>query len=239
LVCQSTFPSLKFRGQLPKPVLGLYLQKCTGKRRKNRRNKKVKQKRPLLTAIIFTLRSLSINISITSTTSLEVTYHPNHHHYHHLPSSSSLNHNHHLRMFIRSAALLAAIYGHGAFAATIAEQSCELAETTCNNCVNPLTSSFQPESVANLWASACCTATECDADGTGCVSKKFCYIYSMVSGSNSQWASNLPSGGLYEETCTTGQLRQGTYAQLAWSLEGQCTTTNAVSSFSHMTLLSF
>jgi hypothetical protein len=213
--------------------LGPNLQKCIG-------GKKTQQKSKAETALDshnFHFGSLSTSL-YTSTTSFEVTYHPNHHHYHHLPSSSSpLNHNHHLRMFIRSAALLAAIYGHGAFAATISEQSCELAETACSNCVNPLTSSYQPEFVANLYASACCTATECDADGTGCVSKKFCYIYSMVSGSNSQWASNLPSGGLYEETCTTGQLRQGTYAQLAWSLEGQCTTANAVSSFSHMTLL--
>ena len=170
------------------------------------------------------------------------THHPNHHHhhYHHLPSSSSLNH-HHLRMFIRSAALFAAIYGHGAFAATISEQSCEAGDagTSCSNCVNPLTSSYQPVSVANLWASACCTAKECDTDGTNCDTKKFCYIYSMVSGSNSQYADNLPSGGLVEATCTTGQLQSGTFAQLAWSLEGQCTTANAVSSFSHMTLLSF
>lgn len=163
------------------------------------------------------------------------TYHPNHYH-HHLPSS--LNH-HHLRMFIRSAALFAAIYGHGAFAATIAELSCEENETTCNNCVNPLTSSYQPEFVANLYASACCTAKECDADDTNCVTKKFCYIYSMVSGPNSLRASSLPSEGLGEATCTTGQLQQGTYAQLAWSLEGQCTTTNAVSSVSRMTLLFF
>ena len=145
-------------------------------------------------------------------------------------------------MFIRSAALFVAIYGHGALAATISEQSCELGEGSgCSNCVNPLTSSYQPESVANLYASACCTARECDADGTNCDTKKFCYIYSMVSGANSLWASNLPSGagGLHEETCTTGQLRQGSPAQLAWSLEGQCTTTNTVSSFSSMTLLSF
>ena len=141
-------------------------------------------------------------------------------------------------MFIRSAALLAAIYGHGAFAATISELSCEDAADgaqTCSNCVNPLTSSYQPEFVANLWASACCTATECDADGTNCDTKKFCYIYSLVSGSNSIHADKLPSGGLTEATCTTGQLSSGSVASLAWSLEGQCTTTNAVSSFSHMT----
>jgi hypothetical protein len=137
-------------------------------------------------------------------------------------------------MFIRSIALFlfAAIYGHGALAATISEQSCEAEEgSPCNNCVYPLTKSYQPEGVANLYASACCTATKCDADGTGCVSKKFCYIYSLVSGDMSQYASDLTSGGLSVETCTTGQLQQGTYAQLAWTLEAQCTTANAGVSF--------
>ncbi len=150
-------------------------------------------------------------------------------------------------MFIRSAALFAAIYGHGALAATISELSCEDAADgaqSCSNCVNPLTSSYQPESVANLWASACCTATECDADGSNCDTKKFCHIYSLVSGPNSVYADNLPTlpgpGEPNEGYCKTGQLVQGTFAQLAWSLEAQCTTTNAgVSSFSSMTLLSF
>jgi hypothetical protein len=146
-------------------------------------------------------------------------------------------------MFIRSAALLAAIYGHGAFAATISELSCEEGEGVCNKCVNPLTSSYQPEFVANLYASACCTARECDQDGSNCDTKKFCHIYSLVSGPNSQYAGNLPSlpgpGEQNEGYCKTGQLVQGTFAQLAWSLEAQCTTTNGVSSFSHMTLLYF
>eukprot|EP00986_Skeletonema_menzelii_P002081 scaffold565_cov143-Skeletonema_menzelii.AAC.3 len=60
-------------------------------------------------------------------------------------------------MYLKSIALIVAIYGRGALAAL--KDSCEEGDTTCTDCT-PLNTEYEPAGVGEVWYSTCCTESE-------------------------------------------------------------------------------
>lgn len=113
-------------------------------------------------------------------------------------------------MYLKSLALLVAIYGRGAIAAL--PDSCEAGDTTCDDCT-PLNQQFEPPKVGEVWYSVCCPQSEEDSSTPPqTTTKQYCYSYKLAGYPNNLHAGTLPS------TCGAGTT--------AWSLEGQCRTTN-------------
>lgn len=114
-------------------------------------------------------------------------------------------------MYLKGIALFVAIYGHGALAAL--PDSCEEGEgSACSKCT-PLNTEFEPAGVGEVWYSYCCTDSETTtADPPVTTTKKYCYSYSLVGWPNNQYSGTKPS-------CSSSSMA------LAWSLNGQCSTT--------------
>mmetsp|Transcript_30675 Transcript_30675/g.48076 ORF Transcript_30675/g.48076 Transcript_30675/m.48076 type:complete len:758 (-) Transcript_30675:229-2502(-) len=111
-------------------------------------------------------------------------------------------------MYLNGIALFLAIYGHSALAAL--PDSCEAGDITCTSCT-PRNSEFEPPGVGEVWYSECCTESETStADPPVTTTKKYCYSYKLVGYPSNQFSGTKPSCGA---------------ASLAWSLNGQCSTT--------------
>ena len=122
-------------------------------------------------------------------------------------------------MYLNGIALFLAIYGHSALAAL--PDSCEAGDSACTSCT-PRNSEFEPPGVGEVWYSECCTESETStADPPVTDTKKYCYSYKLVGYPSNQFSGTKPSCGV---------------ASLAWSLNGQCSTTTV--SFGSMSLCS-
>eukprot|EP00985_Skeletonema_marinoi_P015996 scaffold8455_cov147-Skeletonema_marinoi.AAC.1 len=129
-----------------------------------------------------------------------------------------------LRMYMKSIALFVAIYGRTALAAL--PDSCEDGDTSCDTCT-PLNSEFEPPGVGQVWYSHCCTVSETNtADPPVTESKKYCFSYYLTGYPNNQFSATKP-------VCSeTGG------GSLAWTLEGQCTTTAGTAPYTEKTAIS-
>ena len=109
-------------------------------------------------------------------------------------------------MYLKSLALLVAIYGRGAIAAL--PDSCEVdaGVSGCTTCT-PINQQFEPPKVGEVWYSECCSKTD---SSTPPQTKNYCYSYKLSGYPNNLHKGTLPS------TCGTGTS--------AWALEGQCST---------------
>ena len=115
-------------------------------------------------------------------------------------------------MYLKSIALLVAIYGRGVIAAL--PDSCEEGEgSNCADCT-PLASEYEPAGVGEVWYSACCTKS----DTSTATAKKYCYSYKLKGYSENLFHGTKPSS----DECGLGTN--------AWTLVGQCTTNGGVSS---------
>ena len=124
-------------------------------------------------------------------------------------------------MYLKSIALLVAIYGRGVLAAL--PDSCEEGEgSNCADCT-PLASDYEPAGVGEVWYSACCTKAEEDNSISPPVTttKEYCYSYKLKGWPENQSYGTTPSSSSL--TCGTGTVE-------AWTLVGQCTTNGGVSS---------
>ena len=127
-------------------------------------------------------------------------------------------------MYLKSLALLVAIYGRGAIAAL--PDSCEAdAGQSCTDCT-PINQQFEPPGMGEVWFSQCCDKKETDnATPPNTVTKKYCYSYKLAGWPNNQYYGDKPSTD--PDECGTGN--QG------WSVQGQCVTSGGagtgVSSF--------
>ncbi len=130
------------------------------------------------------------------------------------------------RMYIKSIALLVALYGRGALAALPA--SCQAGDIVagCTKCSPVGSEEYQPPGTGQVWYSQCCTESE-TATATGVTtSKQYCYSYELNGYPNNQLHGIKPA-------CSkTGG------GNTSWSHKGQCST-GGVSSIFYFYLLLF